>query len=148
MAIVRAEEDCPLLEHLMDKIIPLLKEKAKRVVFSSDLRHEDEIIDRAKIVLCSYYKIPMKSPVFNEYSIEELLYESYLLEEMVKATKPDEEKAKDSQEKTVEVIKENSESLKSLFDELRIPEPSITDNLFSKEEQESWNKVMDKDGFF
>jgi hypothetical protein len=150
MAIVRNQEEQPISEHLLETLIPLLKEKAKRVITSSQLKYEDEIIDSAKIILCHHYKIPMKSEIFNNYSLEELLYESYLLTEMVNATKPQEEKTKDAQEKTVDVIKENSESLKSLFDDFKMPPaPSAADNLFSPEEQaESWNKIMDKDGFF
>lgn len=152
MAIVKTDEERPISEHLLDVLVPALKEKAKRVVNSSEFKYEDEFIDQAKIILSYHYKIPMKSPVFNEYTIEDLLYESYLLTEMANATKPQEEKAKDAQEKTVEVIKENSEDIRSLFDKFKIPETppeSEFSNMFSPEEQaSSWNKVMDKDGFF
>jgi hypothetical protein len=148
-----------------DSLIPGLKEKARRIVHEKQLTESSDLFDRVLFFLSQYYNIPMYSSVFQSYTPEMLYYEYFLIQEHKKIEKGGSSEAspEEKTQEAVEVINNNRNELKGLFDDLRQPRRSKEINeeespcgaggdnsgLFSEEEQaNAWNKIADSEGFF
>lgn len=143
-----------------DSLIAGLKEKARRIVHEKQLNTTSELLDRVRFYLSQHYNIPMRSKVFDDYTLEDMYYEYFIIQECKKTEKEANSTVEQKSEETVNTINENRDSLKSMFDDLRKPrqvqeeeyeeEASIEEvGLFSSQEQEDYLKsIGDKDGFF
>lgn len=140
-----------------DSLIPGLKEKARRIVHEKQLTEPSDLFDRVIFFLSQHYNIPMYSSVFQHYTPEKLYYEYFLIQEHKKIEKGGSSEAtpEEKTQEAVEMINDNRDGLKKMFDDLR--QPRKTENLneedhgglFSEEEQaNAWNKITDSDGFF
>lgn len=135
-----------------DSLIPGLQERARRIVHEKQLTDRSELFDRVRFFLSQHYNIPMRSKVFDDYTPEDMYYEYFIIQECKKSDKDAKATVEEKAQETVDVVNDNREALKGLFDDFRKPkvrpEPQ-EDNLFSEEEQAgAWNKLADDEGFF
>jgi hypothetical protein len=106
---------------VIDSNIEKIRKKATALKYAEISSFEDSI-NFVRYWLADYYKVPSKSPIFDEYTVEELFFEYYYL------TAP--EKKVDS----ASMVRESAKELASLFDQE-----------FSDEEQVAMDKMFEND---
>ena len=106
---------------VIDSNIEKIRKKATALKYAEISSFEDSV-NFVRYWLADYYKVPSKSPILDEYTVEELFFEYYYL------TAPD--KKVDS----ASIVRESAKELTSLFEQE-----------FSDEEQVAMDKMFEND---
>ncbi|NBP02904.1 MAG: hypothetical protein EBU90_22890 [Proteobacteria bacterium] len=106
---------------VIDSNIEKIRKKASALKYAEISSFEDSV-NFVRFWLADYYKVPSKSSIFDEYTVEELFFEYYYL------TTP--EKKVDS----ASIVRESAKELASLFEQE-----------FSDEEQVAMDKMFEND---
>jgi len=106
---------------VIDSNIEKIKKKAANLKHAEISSFQDSV-DFVRFWLADYYKVPSKSPIFDDYTVEELFFEYYYL------TTP--EKKVDS----ASIIRDSAKELASLFEQE-----------FSDEERVAMDKMFEND---
>lgn len=106
---------------IIDNNVQKIKQKAENLK-NAQISTFEQSVDYIRFWLANYYKIPSKSPLFDEYTVEELFFEYYYL------TAP--EKNTDS----ASLVRESAKELADLFEKE-----------FSDEEHAAMDKIFEND---
>lgn len=108
-------------DKLIDDNIDKIRKKAVDLKSRNISSFEDSLIF-IKYWLADYYKIPSKSPIFEEYTVEELFFEYYFLSSVPEKKDP------------ASVIRESAKELANMFEKE-----------FSQEENVALDKIFEND---
>jgi hypothetical protein len=115
-------------------LIPKLKEKAERIRSAEKLDTVEDMLLRVRMWFAEFYKIPMYSQAIEEYPIDKMIFEFFLMNWEPQAPIT-------SKEAKEQLINENREELGALFDDMDEPKTTLGQAL-SKEENDFMNKVF------
>lgn len=132
----------------IDQLIAGAKKRAENIKNGTP-KNTEELEQVLRWRWCQQYNLPMKHPMLDNYTVEELLFEFFLHQEPVKMTAGN----------VSELIKENKEELANLFDEdfaefnksskteLSKDDVAFMDAVFPKENQEPVDWSMGESDF-
>jgi oligoribonuclease NrnB/cAMP/cGMP phosphodiesterase (DHH superfamily) len=106
---------------IIDENVEKIKKRAESLR-NAELSSFEETVKYVRMWLADYYKIPSKSPIFDEYTAEELFFEYHFLNAPEKKTD------------AASMVRESANELASLFNEA-----------FSEEENTAMDKMFGND---
>ena len=119
-------------DNIIDSNVEKIKQKAAKLKYA-DISSFEDSINFVRFWLADYYKIPAKSPIFDEYTAEELFFEYYFL------TTP--EKKTDA----ASMVRESAKELTKMFEkEFSTDEQAAMDKMFSDDVNWTLNDITEK----
>lgn len=133
-------------DNFVETILPKLKDRATRIRNGGVAEDLDDLVLQIKFWFSSFYKIPMKSAILDEYSLEDLFFEYFLhnpseiVEEQPQEIKEVISEARDELADFFAAEEDASEKKRkySIGDALSKDEEQFMDKVFPKKTDSSW----------